>query len=235
MAPPPTPLPTSIPNPAGRLPAAERRRQLLDVAVEVFAASSFTRASMNDIAEAAGVTKPVLYRHFPSKRALFLEVLADVGSRLRGAVADATSAAGTPRAQVERGFHALFRFVAEEPQAFSLLLRSSRWSIDEFAGEAHRFERDMAELVSSLIEVPGMDLDHRRQLAYGIVGMADAAARVWLRDGMAVPPAELADRMAELAWAGLRGVQGHDDEPERRGPASRPGIDDDTDPQEAPS
>lgn len=203
--PPPTPVPA-------RLPAPERRRQLLDVAVRVFAASSYTRASMNDIAEAAGVTKPVLYRHFPSKRALFLEVLADVGGRLRGAIAEATSTAGSPRAQVERGFQALFRFVGDEPEAFSLLLRSSRWSIDEFAGEAHRFEHDMAELVSSLIDVPGIDPDHRRQLAHGIVGMADAAARVWLRDGREVPPDVLAARMAELAWAGLRGVDTEEDD-----------------------
>lgn len=201
---------SSPPQVPARLPAAERRHQLLDVAVRVFAASSFTRTSMNEIAEAAGVTKPVLYRHFPSKRALFLEVLADVGGRLRGAVAEATATAGSPRAQVERGFQALFRFVADEPEAFGLLLRSSRWSSDELAAEAQRFERDMAELVSSLIDVPGLDRDHRRQLAHGIVGMADAAARVWLRDGMAVPPDELAARMAELAWAGLRGVDGGD-------------------------
>ena len=58
-----------------RLPAHERRRQLLDVALDVFAADGFHSTSMNDVAEAAGVTKPVLYQHFASKRQLYLELL----------------------------------------------------------------------------------------------------------------------------------------------------------------
>ena len=58
----------------GRLPAAERRQQLLDVAVATFSEQGYRNTSMNDIAEAAGVTKPVLYQHFPSKRELFLEL-----------------------------------------------------------------------------------------------------------------------------------------------------------------
>ena len=193
-------------SPPSRLPAAQRRRQLLDVAVDVFAAASYTGASMNDVAEAAGVTKPVLYRHFPSKRDLFLEVLADVGARLRGRIAAATMGAAGPREQVELGLAAFFTFVAEEPEAFRLLIRASRWSDDDLAGEARRFEAEMAELVTALIVVPGLERSHRRLLAHGIVGMADAAARVWLLDGMTPPVDELAGRLAELAWAGLRGL-----------------------------
>ena len=74
-----------------RLPAAERRRQLLDVALEAFAANGFHVTSMDDIAEAAGVTKPVLYQHFRSKRALYLELLDDVGARLMEAITKATA------------------------------------------------------------------------------------------------------------------------------------------------
>ncbi len=59
---------------AMRLPAEQRRRQLLDVACDVFATSGFSATAMDDIAAAAGVTKPVLYQHFPSKRALFVEL-----------------------------------------------------------------------------------------------------------------------------------------------------------------
>src|SRR5258706_128056 len=70
-----------------RLPAARRRRQLLDVALDVFAASGFHQTSMEDVAEAAGVTKPVLYQHFGSKRELYLELLEDVGGQMMAAVA----------------------------------------------------------------------------------------------------------------------------------------------------
>ena len=69
-----------------RLPAARRRRQLLDVALEVFATSGFHQTSMEEVAEAAGVTKPVLYQHFGSKRELYLELLEDVGGQMMAAV-----------------------------------------------------------------------------------------------------------------------------------------------------
>jgi AcrR family transcriptional regulator len=67
---------------ATRLPAARRRRQLLDVAQEVFASRGFHATSMDEVAEAAGVTKPVLYQHFDSKRRLYQELLEDVGQQL---------------------------------------------------------------------------------------------------------------------------------------------------------
>src|SRR3954462_12066421 len=105
----------------GRLPAAERRQQLLDVALEAFSAQGFTQTSMNDLAEAAGVTKPVLYQHFGSKRDLYLELLDDVGNRLMEEITKATASAEGPRQQVEAGFAAYFRFVSNQPAAFRLL------------------------------------------------------------------------------------------------------------------
>ena len=64
-----------------RLPRHERRRQLLDCARAVFAAERYAGASMEQIAERAEVSKPVLYQHFPSKHELFLELLdAEVAS-----------------------------------------------------------------------------------------------------------------------------------------------------------
>src|SRR4029077_2624144 len=97
----------------GRLPAAERRQQLLETALDAFSEHGFTHTSMNDIAEAAGVTKPVLYQHFRSKRELFLELLQDLGQRLREAVGKAASEAGTPREQVEGGMRAYFGWVQD--------------------------------------------------------------------------------------------------------------------------
>ena len=76
-----------------RLPAAARRRQLLDSALDVFAARGYHGASMNDVADAAGVTKPVLYQHFDSKQDLYLALLEEVGRRLITAIAKATAGA----------------------------------------------------------------------------------------------------------------------------------------------
>ena len=99
-----------------RLPPDERRRQLLDVACVEFAERGFHATSMDDIAEAAGVTKPVLYQHFPSKRALFVELLDDVGGRLLDVLTEATEQRRRPAASGSRqGFAAYFRFVDERP------------------------------------------------------------------------------------------------------------------------
>src|SRR5918912_271539 len=86
-----------------RLPADQRRQQLLDVARDVFAERGFHATSMDDVALRAGVTKPVLYQHFPSKRALYLELLQDTGQLLLQALEQATQRAPSGRERVEEG------------------------------------------------------------------------------------------------------------------------------------
>ena len=105
---------------ATRLSAARRRRQLVEVALRVFAERGFHDASMNDIAEAAGVTKPVLYQHFNSKRELFSELLTDVGAELQETITKAVAAAQSPHEMVELGFGAYFRYVDQHRDAFQL-------------------------------------------------------------------------------------------------------------------
>src|SRR3954466_15522524 len=123
-----------------RLPAARRRRQLLDVALEVFAENGFHRTSMEDIADAAGVTKPVLYQHFRSKRELYLELLDDVGAHLMEDIEKAVAAAPGPRQQVEAGFVAYFRFVGHRQSAFNLLFGGGARRDEEFADAVRKVE-----------------------------------------------------------------------------------------------
>jgi AcrR family transcriptional regulator len=172
------------------------------VALERFAAGGFHATSMEDIAEAAGVTKPVLYQHFRSKRQLYLELLDDVGGSLMDAIAKATAGADGPRRQVEAGFTAYVRFMSDRPQAFPLLFGSGARRDPEFADAVRRVEASIAEAVAVLIEAD-IDDDHRRTLATAIVGMAEGVLR---HAPTGVDPDVLAARIAELAWAGLRGV-----------------------------
>jgi AcrR family transcriptional regulator len=190
-----------------RLPAVRRRRQLLDVSLEVFAKRGFHGTSMAEVAEAAGVTKPVLYQHFGSKRDLYLQLLDDVGQRLLEEVQKATASAGGPRQQVASGFEAYFRFVADHESAFRLLFGGDGREADrEFADAVRRVEDAMADAVAALIEAD-IDDDHRRLLAFGIVGLAEATSRYWVLGGRREAPAVLSRRVAEMAWAGLRGVR----------------------------
>ena len=189
-----------------RLPAARRRRQLLDRALEVFANKGFHEASMDEVAVAAGVTKPVLYQHFESKRELYRELLTDVGEQLRETVLSSTARAAGPRQQVEAGFLAYFSFVADHASAFRLLFGSGRQADAEFAAIAVRVEAAIAESVAALI-TGDIDDEHRALLGHGIVGLAESTSRYWVAHDLDLDPARLAARVADLAWAGLRGIR----------------------------
>lgn len=190
-----------------RLPAAERRQQLLEVALTVFGRGGFQRTSMNELAEAAGVTKPVLYQHFGSKRELYLEVLREVGGRLVADVAKAITAAGGPRQQVEAGFLAYFEWVARERHGFDVLFAGDTRRDPEFLTELGKVETEFAVAIADLIVVDGMTRERRQLLAYGIVGIAETTCRHWIAADLDLPAADLAQGVADLAWAGLRGLR----------------------------
>ena len=190
-----------------RLPAHERREQLISTAIQVFAVNGFHDTSMNDVAEAAGVTKPVLYQHFASKRELYRELLAEIGTELRDTIAKATADAGGPRQQIENGFRAYFRFVEQHNDAFRVLFGTATRSDEEFAMEARRVEDSIAEVTAELIQIEGLSPVHRMLLGNGIVSLAEGACRYWLLHDVEVDADTLAAQVSQLAWAGLRGIR----------------------------
>lgn len=189
-----------------RLPAEKRRTQLLTVGVEVFAERGFHATSMDDIATAAGVTKPVLYKHFPSKRALYLQLLDEVDEQLMEQLVAATAHAETGRERVQEGFAAYFRFVTDNRAAFRLLFGASVRNDPEFSSVAEGSIERIADLVAQLIEIDA-PAKHREVLAHAILGMAEATSRRLANDDGESDPDRLAAWLAEMAWFGLRGVR----------------------------
>jgi AcrR family transcriptional regulator len=190
-----------------RLPAPERREQLLLVARQVFARRGFHETSMNDVAVEAGVTKPVLYQHFASKRELYQAVLVDVGDRLRTNVIKAAAEARTPREQVATGFGAYVDFVVEDPDGFRLLFTGASREDEEWAAIAAEVEQSVAESIAALIAVEGMSEVHRQALAHGVVGLAEGMVRYWQRDKLpGLDRDDLARDLIRLAWGGLRNL-----------------------------
>lgn len=191
-----------------RLPAAERREQLLEVALDTFAAKGFHETSMNDVAVAAGVTKPVLYQHFDSKKALYDELVDEVGRRLEHVVIEAAAAADGPRQQVEAGFRAYFRWAVTQGPAFRVLFSDRTRADAELANAVARVEAIMADRVASLIAIEGLGDEERHVLAFGIVGIAESTSRQWLERGLGEggDVDAFADQVARLAWSGLRGI-----------------------------
>lgn len=189
-----------------RLPAAERRAQLLHTAVGVFAEHGYHATSMNDVADAAGVTKPVLYQHFSSKRDLFIELLGDIGDELRDTIAKATAEAAGPRQQIEFGFRAYFGFVGERTDAFKVLFGAGARRDPEFASFARAVESSIALTIAELIVVEGEPVSQRLLLAHSIVGMTESASRYWLAHDREPDVDALAAQLSQLAWSGLRGI-----------------------------
>jgi len=172
---------------------------------------------MDEIAEAAGVTKPLLYQHFSSKRALYLELVDSVAEELLREIGAAAAAAPGPREQVEDGFAAYFKMLVTHETAFRLLYGRSSPTDPELGGALRRVEDAIAEAIDPLIAA-GLDPDHRRFLAYAVVGMAEGASRHWIEietrgaeagldpKSLDNEAQRLASRLADLAWAGLRAV-----------------------------
>ncbi len=191
-----------------RLPAAERRSQLLRVALDAFAEHGFHGTSMNDVADAAGVTKPVLYQHFASKKALYRELVDDLGAGLERAIVAAVAEADGPRQQVEAGFRAYFRWATSQGAAFKVLFADRNRVDRDLAAAVAKVETMVADLVASLIVVEGLSEDERHVLAFGVIGLAESTSRHWLGIGLGpgIDADAFADTVAHLAWAGLRGV-----------------------------
>ncbi len=188
-----------------RLPAGARREQILDVAVQVFAQSGYHGASMNDVADAAGVTKPVLYQHFDSKQDLYLALLEDVGHRMLHAITKATTGAPNGKAQTELGFQAYFRFVAADSDAFLLLFGTQANRDAESTAVIRRITDEAAEAIAPLIAAD-IDPPYQRTLAHGLIGMAEGVSRRLVELGQTFDADDLARQVSNLAWAGLRAV-----------------------------
>ena len=196
---------------SGRLTAEQRRGQLFAVALELFAQRGYRATTMDDIAEAAGVTKPLLYQHFSSKRALYLELVDSIAQDVLVAIGRAVMRAEGPRQQVELGFAAYFGLVVSREPEFRLLY--GRDHADDFElGRALRASRTPSRRRSTPSLTPGSTTT--------TVAFSPTASWAWRRVSsrrfMAQRPdseaevdeeaQKLAGRMADLAWAGLRSV-----------------------------
>jgi len=190
----------------------ERREQLLAVAKKIFAERGFQSTTMDDIAKEAGFTKPILYQFFQSKTELYKEIVEDIATSMIHSLSKAVNSAEAPRAKIEVAFRVYFDMVVSDTDAFRILFIHAHDG--ETAGELRKLETGLISFMVPYIDLSISD-DHRRQLAAGVLGIAEGAAVVWLvqqeAKGWPVVAANeaerLASRSATLAWGGLRAVQ----------------------------
>jgi AcrR family transcriptional regulator len=183
----------------------DRRRQILDVALKAFSTSGYHNTSMTDIADALSMTKPVVYQYFDSKRELYLELLQEVRDQLVSSVTAVLITAGEPRAQVENGIVAYFTWVANNPDAFSLLFDSSERVDVEVDDIVSEFEDTAAQAIAPFITAD-ISEDDQHTFAIGIVGMVETVSRQVIRHGRPINPDQLGHSVADLLWGGLRSI-----------------------------
>jgi AcrR family transcriptional regulator len=189
-----------------RLPRPARRRQLLGAAQEVFVAQGYHAAAMDEIAERAGVSKPVLYQHFPGKLELYLALLDESADELVGIVREALSSTTDNKQRVPATFQAFFDFVSSSGEAFRLVFESDLSNEPAVRERLDHTMRDCAEMISQFIrEDAGLRDDEARLLGMALVGMAQVSSRYWLSTDKAIPKDAAEQLLARLAWRGISG------------------------------
>jgi AcrR family transcriptional regulator len=195
------------------MPRPARREQLLSAAQEVFVAQGYHAAAMDDIAIAAGVSKPVLYQHFPGKLDLYLALLDQHAEAMVDAVRSALASTTDNKLRVAATIEAYFRFVDEDGGAFRLVFESDLVNQPEVRERVEGVTLACAEAISEVIrDDAGLPRDEARLLAVGLVGMAQVAARYWLAEDGAIPREAAARLLASLSWRGIGGfplTEGH--------------------------
>jgi AcrR family transcriptional regulator len=198
-----------VPEPqtrGGRLPRSARRSQLLGAAREVFVANGYHAAAMDDIAERAGVSKPVLYQHFPGKLELYLALLEQHADELEAQIRHALSSTTNNKQRVEASIAAYFEFVDREGEAFRLVFETD---LRNEPAVRERLDRNRELSVQAIAEViaedTGVSRDEARLLSAALAGLAEVSARWWLTSSRRIPKEDALVLLSALAWRGISG------------------------------
>jgi AcrR family transcriptional regulator len=161
---------------------------------------------MDEIADRAGVSKPVLYQHFPGKLELYLALLDESVGTLMETVRDALSSNADPKQRVAATFGAYFEYVGGQGQAYRLIFESDLSNEPAVRDRLDLVQRQCAEMVSQTVrEDAGLSDDEAHLLSVGMVGMAQVTARYWLSARDHIPREAAEQLVARLAWRGISG------------------------------
>lgn len=196
-----------------RMPRAVRERQMLDAAVQSFARLGYRAASMDQIAELAGVSKPLVYLYLNSKDELFTACIRREAKALVGVVRAGVSTDATADRQLWGGLTAFFTYTAENPDGWSVLHSQARTHGEPFAAEVATMREEITAFVTHLIgdvarearSDPHLADREVAGLAHALVGAAESLAG-WANDTPGVSAKDAATTLMNFAWAGLENL-----------------------------
>lgn len=195
-----------------RVPRAVREQQMLDAAVAAFARRGYRAASMDEIAVAAGVSKPLVYLYLHSKDDLFTACIRREAEALKAAVRAAVELDGPADRQLWSGLLGFFEHTAAHPDGWTVLYSQARTVGEPFADEVAAMRAEIVEFVRGLIAAAARDADCDDEdlaerevaaLAHALVGAAESLAGRPRQDTAASSGRENAATLMNFAWSGL--------------------------------
>lgn len=188
-----------------RLPKAQRREQLMDTARSVFVEQGYHAASMDDIAECAGVSKPLLYQHFPSKLDLYLAIL-DSGIESLLATSDFSLSNITDNKQrVRATIRSYLEFVDDPNGAYRLVFASDLTNEPEVRARMTHLDHEVIRRIAAVIkEDTGLSESQAQLLGAGLHGLSQVASTAWLGNPD-INRDEAVELLSSLAWKGISG------------------------------
>jgi AcrR family transcriptional regulator len=189
------------------MPRAQRERQMLAVAEEVFAENGYVSASMDEIAERVGVSKPMLYEYFGSKEGLLVSSIRTARAELLAATRRSLKGATSPRDALRRGLHAFFAFVAEYRASWSLMQNESVLAAGGATDEIEATRAQQTELMITLMSgvAPEVESHQREVAAEVVIGACERLAAWWSRHPETSAD-EVTDYLLRVLWSGMAGL-----------------------------
>lgn len=178
---------------------------MLDAAVAVFSRRGYHPASMDEISETAGVSKPMIYAYLGPKEELFTACIRREGARLMEAIAGAVAGVSRADEQLWHGLHAFFGFVLDHRDGWIVLYRQARVQGGTFAEEIAGMRQRMIVVVAQMLSRAGSHEADAMPTAYALVGAAEALSD-WGLEQPDADPDSLTDRLMDFAWTGLGGL-----------------------------
>jgi AcrR family transcriptional regulator len=191
-----------------RMTGKQRREQLLDIGRALFAQKGFDATSVEEIAQKAGVSKPVVYEHFGGKEGLYAVVVDREMSALLDAITGALMSSGHPRELLERAAFALLDYVESSSDGFRILVRDSpvAQSTGSFASLISDVGSQVEHIMVHQFKSRGLDTRIAPIYAQMLVGMVALTGQWWL-DARKPKKADVAAHLVNLAWNGLSGLE----------------------------
>ncbi|GAA0193742.1 TetR/AcrR family transcriptional regulator [Glutamicibacter creatinolyticus] len=187
-----------------RLPREARRRQLLAAAHQVFVAHGYHGASMDEIAEVAEVSKPVLYQHFPGKRELYLALLDVHLAEFSELLDTAISSTDDNRQRVYNTIDTYYQYISRESQAYRLIFESDVLADPLISERIEKFNAQLSEAIAAVVvaDTP-LTEDEGNLLGRALAGLSQVSARYWATTDSAVPQQTAIELISLLAWRGI--------------------------------